>query len=84
MAELAAGHARTEAIIADTDRVVLETVGEVVPAFRHGPDEHAHALFRAQIRNVVPDPYDRRVEAERNFPTIRRKVLRHGIFDDLE
>ncbi len=44
MAEFAACDTRTEAVVADTDRFVFESIGEVVLAFGHGPDKHTDTL----------------------------------------
>lgn len=53
--EFATGHTGTQAIVADTDRVVLVLVRKVVLSLGHGTHEHADALSRSQGLNVVPD-----------------------------
>jgi len=84
MAELATRHTRTKREIADADTVILERIGKVVLALGHGPDKHAHALFGAQIRNVVPAAHDGSVKAQRHLAAVGRQVLRYGVLDDLE
>lgn len=42
--ELAAGHACAQAVVADTDGFVFESIGEVILPFRHGSDEDTDAL----------------------------------------
>ena len=62
VAELAAGDAGAEAVVADADGVVLELVGEVVLAFGHGTDEDADALLQSEVGDVVSDSHDGCIE----------------------
>ena len=84
MAELAAGHAGAEAVVADAYGVVLELVGERVSTFRHRTNKHAYALLRAQVGDVVPDSDDGRVEGEGDFPAVGGQVVGDGVLDDFE
>lgn len=44
MAKLAAGHAGTQTVIADTDGFILEFISKVVLPFGHGADEDTDAF----------------------------------------
>lgn len=46
MTELTACDTSTKTVIADTDRLVLEAIGEVVFAFGHCTDKDADAFVR--------------------------------------
>lgn len=46
VAKLAARNTRTETVIADGNRLILERIGKVVFALRHSSDEDADALLR--------------------------------------
>src|SRR3569833_904388 len=78
VAELAAGDAGREAIVADGDLLIHILVGEVVRAFGHGSDEDADALVSAQGVDVVSDANDIRLEAQRHLPAVRRQVVGDG------
>ena len=82
--KLATGDAGTETVIAETDLVVDERVGEVVVTFGHGADEDADALVGGQVGDVVPHPHDGGVVAKRHLPTTRRQMVGDGVLDDLE
>lgn len=84
MAELAACNAGTETPVANTDRVVLEVIREVVIALGHGPDENSNAFVLVQSVDVVPYANNFGFEAERNLAAIRRKVVCDGILNDLD
>src|SRR3569833_432162 len=84
VAELAAGDAGREAIVADGDLLIHILVGEVVRAFGHGSDEDADALVSAQGVDVVSDANDIRLEAQRHLPAVRRQVVGDGVLDDTE
>ncbi|KAG9796246.1 hypothetical protein KCU88_g352, partial [Aureobasidium melanogenum] len=74
MAELAAGDAGTETVVADTNSLVLEGIGKVVFALGHGTDKDADALVGAQGVDVISDSDDVGIETQRHFPAVRRKV----------
>jgi hypothetical protein len=84
MAEFAACDTCTEVEIADTDGVVLDGVGEVIISLGHGSNENGYALIFVQTLHVISHSHDFGVEAERNFPTIRGKVVRDRVLDDLD
>ena len=70
VAEFAARDACAEAVITDTDSLVLKGIGEVVFAFRHGTDKDADALVGRQGLDIIPDSDNLRVKAEGDFPAI--------------
>lgn len=45
MAEFTAGHTGTQAVVADTDLVILERVGKIIMTLGHGTDEDADTLI---------------------------------------
>jgi hypothetical protein len=53
MAEFTACNASTKAPVANTDRVVLEVIREVVIALCHGSNEDGDAFVLVQAMNVV-------------------------------
>jgi hypothetical protein len=81
MAELAACNAGTKVEVADSDRVVLDVVREVVIALGHGSDEDAYAFILVQALDVVRHPYDRRLEAQGDLSAVRREMVGDGILD---
>lgn len=62
MAKLAASNTGTQRVIADTNGIILELVGERIISLGHGSDEDANALLGSQILNVIPDSYHLCVE----------------------
>lgn len=72
MAELATGHTGTQTIVADTDGVVLEGVGEVVVSLGHGSDEDTDALLGTQRFDIVPSAHDGRFVTEGDLAAVRR------------
>lgn len=84
MAEFAAGNACAQTVVADTDGVVLEGVGEIVVALGHGTDEDTHALVGSQGLEVIPGPDNGRLVTERHLPAVGGQVIGDGVFDDLE
>jgi hypothetical protein len=84
MAEFATGNTGTQAVIADTDRVVLERIREVIPSLGHGTNEHADALSGTEGLNVIPDTDHGRIETKGDFAAIRWEMISDGIFDDLQ
>lgn len=84
MAELAAGDTGTEREVANTDRVVLVLVGEVVATLGHGTDEDTDALLGTEVGNVIADSHDRSVERQRDLAAVGRQVVGDRVLDDLE
>lgn len=84
MAKLAARDARAQAIVADTNRIVLERVGKVIAALGHGADEHADTLVLAQRLDVVVDAHDGGLEAEGDLAAVGRQVVGDGVLDDAQ
>lgn len=82
--EFAAGHARTETVIADTDGLVLEGVGKVILAFGHGADKDADTFVGFKSVDVISDSNDVGVKTQGDFPAVRGEVVGDGVFDDLE
>ena len=84
MTKLAASDTCTQAVIADTDGLVLEIVGKVILAFGHGTNEDTDAFIWCKALNVVFDSDNLCVEAQRDFPAFWRKVICYGILNDLQ
>ena len=84
MAELTAGNAGREAVVADSDLLVHVSIGEIVRTLRHGAHEDADGLVLAEIVDVFAHSYDRRIETERDLPAIGRQVVRDGVLYHLE
>jgi len=72
MAELAAGDAGGQTIIADGNCVVLEVVGKVILALGHGANKDTDALLGIKSLDVILDTDDRTLETQRDFSTERR------------
>lgn len=84
VAEFATGDTGAEAEVADTDRVVLESVGKVVDPFGHSADEDAYALLGAQICNVILDSDNVGIITQGDLSAVWRKMIGDGVLDDLE
>lgn len=84
MAEFTAGHTSTQAVVADTDLVILQRVGKVIITLGHGTDEDADALFGIQRLNVVSGPHNGSLETESHLAAVGRQVVRNGVFDNLQ
>lgn len=84
MTELTAGHASTQAIVADTDRIVLERVGKVIVTLGHGSHKDANAFLGAERLDIVGRPHHGGLVTESHLTAVGRKVVRDGILDDLE
>jgi hypothetical protein len=84
MTKLAASDTSTQAVIADTDRLVLEIVGKVILAFGHGTNKDTDAFIWCKALNVVFDSDNLCVEAQRDFPTIGGEVIGYRVLDNLE
>ena len=70
VAEFAASDTCTQTVIADTDRFVFESVGEVILPFGHGANEDADTFRGAEIIDVVPDSDHVSIETQRDLPTV--------------
>lgn len=84
IAELSTGYAGAETEVADTDRIVLERVCEVVLTFSHCTDEDADALLRSEIGYIVCYPHYVRIMAERDFAAIWWEMVGDWILDHFE
>lgn len=82
--EFTAGHASTQAVVADTDRIVFERVGKVIVTLGHGSDKDANAFLGAERLDIVSRPHHGGLVTESHFTAVGRKVVRDGIFDDFE
>lgn len=82
VAELAAGNAGREAVVADSDLLVYIFVGEVVGAFGHGTDKDTYALFGSQVLDIVSRSHDLFVKTEGNLAAVRREMVGDGVLDD--
>ena len=70
MAELAACNTRTQAVVADTDRVILERVGKIIVTLGHGAHKDTHALLGAQRLDVVPGTHHGGFETEGHLTAV--------------
>lgn len=84
MAELAAGHTGTEAVLADADCVVLESVREIVITLCHRSHKDTYTFFRSQICYVIPHSYYFSVETQGDFAAVRGKMICDRILDDFK
>mgnify|MGYP000704612022 CR=1 FL=1 len=84
VAESAAGNTSTQAEVADTDRVILELVCEVVVALGHGTDKDANALLGGEIADVVAYTNDGSVETQSDLAAIGREVVGDGVLDNFQ
>ena len=84
MAELAARNASAEAIIADTDCVVLELVGEIVSTLGHSAHEDADTFLGTQAANVIPNAYNLRIEGEGDFPAVMWQMVGDWVLDNFQ
>ena len=83
MAKLAARHAGTETVVTDGDLLVDELVSEVIGPLRHGPDKYADTLRGLELRDVLSNPNNGCVEAERDLPAFWWEMISDRILDDL-
>jgi hypothetical protein len=72
VAEFAASDTGAKAVIADTDRFVLESVGEIVFAFGHGTNEDADAFRGLKFVDIISDSYHLGVETQSDLSAIWR------------
>ena len=84
MTELATCHTGTQAVVADTDGFVFESICKVVFALSHGSDKDADTFFRHETVDIVSDSYHIGIEAQCHFATVRRKMVCDGVLDDFE
>lgn len=84
VAEFATGYTSAQAVVAYTDSVVLEAIGEVIVTFSHCTNKDANALFWSYVFNVVLDPDNVRIVAECDLAAVRGQVFCDWILDDLE
>lgn len=84
IAEFTAGHAGAEAVGTDADGIVFERVCKIILALGHSTDEDTYALFRTEIRHVVPNTDNLGVEAQGDLSTIRGQVVSNRILYHFE
>ena len=84
MTKLAACHASTQTVVADTNGLVLEAVGKVILSLGHRAHEHANAFVGGQRIDVIPHSHHISVEAECDFSAFRREMVCDGVLDDFE
>lgn len=83
VAKLAAGNTGTEAVVADGDGVILESVRKIVASLGHGANEDADALLWTEGLDVVVHTHNGGIETERDFAAVGRKMVRDRVLDDL-
>jgi len=81
---LAASNTRRKRIVANTDLLVDPSVGEVILSLRHGADDDAETLVFTEGTDVLTHIDSRSLPAQRDFATVRRKILGDRVLDDLE
>lgn len=84
MAEFTASHAGTQTVIADTDGLVLEGIGEIVVSLCHGTDKNTDAFLRAEGLEVIANTHDRRLVTHGDFAAVGREMVGDGVLDDPE
>lgn len=84
MAELTARNAGTETVVAETDRVVLEAVREIIITFCHRTHKYTYALLGAQVAYVILDSNHFGFKAESDFATVGWEMICYRILDHLE
>jgi hypothetical protein len=84
MTEFAAGNTGTKAVVAYADRLVLESVGEIVFALRHGADKDTNALIGVKRIDIISHSNDIGVETQSDLATFGREMISDWIFDDFE
>jgi hypothetical protein len=82
MAELAACYAGAEAVVADTDGVVLVFISKVVSSFCHCANEDAYAFLGTEGLNVVFDSDHWALETHGHLSAVWWQVICNWIFDD--
>ena len=82
--ELAACHARTQAVVADADSILDDGISKVIVSLGHGSDKYADALLVAQICNVVLHPNDGSVETQGDLPAAWWQMIGDGVLDHLQ
>lgn len=83
MAELATGNTGTKAVVANTNGIILELIGEVILALGHGSNEDADTLLLTKSLDVVLDTHNLSLVTERDLSAIWWKVIRDWVLDDL-
>lgn len=58
VAELAARHAGTQTVVANTDRVIFKRIGEIVMPFGHSTHKDTDTFTRANRIDVIFDSDD--------------------------
>lgn len=67
--------------MADTDLLVHVLVGKVIGTLCHGTHKDAYALLGVQAVDVVPDPNDGGIEAERYLAAVGWQVVGYGVLN---
>jgi hypothetical protein len=84
VAEFATCYAGTQAVIAYTDGIIFEVVGEIIVTLCHRADEDANALFPTQIRNIIFDPNNFGIITESHLTAVWWEVIGNWIFYHFE
>ena len=84
MAELTAGHTGAQTVVADTDGVVLESIGEIVLTFSHCSNKNTDAFVSSQSLDVILYSHNLGIVTQGNLPTVVWQVIGNGIFDDFK
>lgn len=84
MAKLAAGDTGTQTVVADTDSVILEGIGEVVMALGHGTDKNRNTLLRTEGFDIILGADNGRLETHGDLAAIGGQVVGDRVLDNLE
>lgn len=84
VAEFAASHTSTEAVVADRDGIILEGIGKVIAALGHGANEDADTLIWVKCLNIIPHSNHVRVKGQSDFSALWRQMVGDRVFDDFE
>lgn len=82
MTKLAAGNTSTQAVITDTDLVVLVKISKVILPFSHSSDEDTYAFFGLEGLDIILDTNYWAFETQCHLSAIRREVISYWILDD--
>lgn len=84
MAELAARHTGTQAVIADTNLLVNPCIGKVILTLCHGTNNNTNALVLLKSLDILSHWNNGRIPAQRHLSAVWREVVRNGVFNDPE
>lgn len=82
MTKLAASNASTQAVVADTNGIILELICKGIVALGHGANEDANAFFGRQVGDVIAHADHGSVKTQRDFAAVGWQMIGDGVLDD--